>query len=399
MAQLSGDVLVIGAGPAGLAAAYYLERAGIRYTVVDRAGEVGATWAHLYPSLRLNTASFVTYLPGRRMPIGTPIYPSGKQLYDYIVDYARAHPFNIQLGVDVRRISASGAGWLAETSAGDVVFPCVIAATGRYSKPFMPDLPGREGFRGRILHAQAYRAASDYAGQRVLAVGAGPSGVDIALELVEHAAAPVYLSVRSDIVVARRYPYGLPDTAWHLIARSLLPRERRKPFLDKVLYQPFPDSHKTGLTFARDRTHRRGTSTPVRGRAVLDAIQSGQIVPVPGVARFHPHAVELADGSQLDVETVILSTGYRPALDYLDIETPLDAQWYPVRRDNLDEGGSTEIASAPGIYLVGRYYRGLGPLNNIRHEAKRAIEEISARLANKKDVPAHAPSASSHVSG
>jgi putative flavoprotein involved in K+ transport len=388
MDRLSGEVLVVGAGPAGLASAWYLERAGIPYVVVDRADKVAATWAHLYPSLRLNTASFVTYLPGRRMPVGTPIYATGRQLYDYLVDYAKAGKFNIQLGVEVHRIRAQGDCWLAETSAGDGEYPCVIAATGRYSKPFIPDLPGRDVFRGRILHAQAYRSANDFAGQRVLAVGAGPSGVDIALELVADAARPVYLSVRSDIVVARRYPYGLPDTTWHLIARTLLPRARRKPFLDKVLYQGFHDAHKTGLTFAPDRTHRRGTSTPVRGRAVLDAIQSGDIQVVPGVVRFHENAVELADGSHLTIDAVILSTGYRPALDYLDIETELDAQGYPARRDTLDEGGSTEIASAPGIYLVGRYYRGLGPLNNIRHEAKRAVQEISMRLANKKGTPA-----------
>jgi putative flavoprotein involved in K+ transport len=388
MDRLSGDVLVVGAGPAGLASAWYLERAGIPYVVVDRAGEVAATWAHLYPSLRLNTASFVTYLPGRRMPAGTPIYATGRQLYDYLVDYANAGKFNIQLGVEVTRIGPHPDGWLAETSAGNRVFPCVIAATGRYSKPFIPDLPGFKDFHGRILHARDYRHVADFAGQRVLAVGAGPSGVDIALELVGHAARPVYLSVRSDIVVARRYPYGLPDSAWHLIARTLLPRDRRKPFLDKVLYQGFPDSHKTGLTFAPDRTHRRGTSTPVRGRAVLDAVQAGEIQVVPGVARFHPDAVELADESRLHADAVILSTGYRPALDYLDIETELDAQGYPLRHDTLDEGGSTEVASAPGIYLVGRYYRGLGPLNNIRHEAKRAVEEIGARLANKKGTPA-----------
>jgi putative flavoprotein involved in K+ transport len=378
---LTGDVLVIGAGPAGLASAHYLQRAGIAYTVVDRASEVASTWAGLYRSLRLNTASFVTYLPGQRMPIGTPIYPSGEQLYRYLVDYARRGNFHLCMDTEVKRVAPAEGGWRVESSAGERIFPCVICASGRFGQPIIPPVPGLGDFRGRVLHARDYHTPQPFAGQRVLVVGAGPSGVDIALELAGCAATPVALSVRHDMVVARRYPYGLPDTAWHLIARSVLPRAQRKPFLDRVLFQPFPDAAQSGVPMARNRTDRRGTSTPVRGRAILDAFRSGIIQPVAGIARFEPDAAVTDAGERIAADVVIMATGYRPDFRYLEIRYETDTQGYPLRADSLDEGGSTEVLGHPGLYMVGRYYRGLGPLNNIRHEARTAVAEIQAWLS------------------
>lgn len=380
MTELTGDVLVVGGGPAGLASAYYLEQAGVSYVVVDRANEIASTWAQQYQSLHLNTASFVTYLPGKRMPITSPIYPSGEQLYQYIRQYAEDHQFNVRLGVNVNRVAPENDGWLVETSEGRYWFRCVIVATGRYSSPIIPTLEGMDEFRGQILHARDYRKPSDFAGQRVLAVGAGPSGVDIALELTETAQLPVYLSVRTDVVIARSFPYGLPNSAWLLIARTFIPKRWHGKFLSKMLYHGYPDSKAAAVEIAPNRTDRQGTSTPIRGRGLIDAVRAGTIKPVAGVARFHADTVELADGIQLAVDSVILCTGYRPALDYLDIAYEADSQGYPKRADNLDEGGTTEVLGWPGLYLVGRYYRGLGPLYNVRNEAKQAVQEIQSRL-------------------
>lgn len=384
MAELAGDVLVIGAGPAGLSSAYFLEQAGISYVMVDRADEIASTWAHLYKTLHLNTASFVTYLPGKRMPITSPVYPSGEQLYQYIRQYAEDHQFNIRLGVSVNRLIPENGGWLAETSAGRVWFPCVIIATGRYSSPIIPPLAGMDEFCGQILHARDYHEPSAFAGRRALIVGAGPSGVDIALELTETARLPVYLSVRSDVVISRSFPYGLPNSAWLLFARSFLPKRWHNKFLSVVLYQSYPDVKTVGVAIAPNRSERQGTSTPIRGRGLIDAVREGKIAPVSGVTRFHKDSVELADGTHLEVDTIILCTGYRPTLDFLDIDYETDSQGYPKRADDLDEGGTTEVLGWPGLFLVGRFYRGLGPLYNVRNEAKRAVQEIQAWLENRQ---------------
>lgn len=390
-ADITGDVLVIGAGPAGLAAAWHLEQAGIPYTIVERTDHIGSTWAALYPSLRLNTASFVSHLPGQRIPLRYGLYMMGDEFYAYLRDYAARHPFNIRFGVEVTRLTPADDGWCAhlrsvgqpdELTSGHFRF--VIVASGRFGKPYLPPLPGMTDFTGAILHAGAYRQASAFRGQRVVVAGSGPSGTDIALELQHTAALPVLLSIRTDIVIARRYPYGLPDTLWQVIVRSVVPVRWRKAVLNRIVYQGYPDTDGLGMTLAPNRTDRRGSSAPIRGRGLIDAVRAGCIVPVAGIASFHPApaeasggVVELMDGSRHTVDAAILSTGYRPAIDYLDFPYETDTDGWPVRVSRNVEGGSPAVAGYAGLYLVGRFYRGLGPLNNIRHEARWAVEAIA----------------------
>lgn len=380
MSELTGDVLVIGAGPAGIASAYYLEKAGIPYTIVDRAHVIGSTWANLYPSLRLNTASYVSHLPGERFPLRYGIYATGRQFYEYLCRYVNKRKFRILLGVEVRRVSPQDGGWCVETSIGSAWFPAVIVASGRFSNPYIPDIPGIDQTACEVLHAHDFNHAAPFAGKRVLVVGNGPSGVDIALELLPVAQLPVYLSIRSDIVVARRYPYGLPDSTWNLLARAFVPKRWRKKVLDKIVYQGYRDAANLGLPLAPNRTDRRGTSAPIRGRQLIDAVKAGSIKVVAGLECFEHDSVVLMDGTRYDVDTVILSTGYRPAINYLDFPYETDADGWPRRITDDIEGGSTEVLGYPGLHLVGRFYRGLGPLHNIRSEARTAVSEIQQRL-------------------
>ena len=105
------DVLVIGAGPAGINSAYALEQAGISYKVIDRADIVGYTWANLYPSLSLNTSRFYSHLPEEPFPLSYGIYASGQQYHDYLLGYVAERDFNIQLGIDVQRVAPAGNMW------------------------------------------------------------------------------------------------------------------------------------------------------------------------------------------------------------------------------------------------------------------------------------------------
>lgn len=376
---MSEAVLVVGAGLAGVSSAYYLEQAGISYKVVDRADKVVSTWSNLYPSLRLNTAGFVSHLPGQRLPLRYGIYPRGTDFYRYVTDYVQKHSFNIELGVDVKRVAPEGDQWRVETSRGSIrtsaTYPYVIIASGRFGNPYLPPIPGVESFSGRYLHASQFTNPQDFAGQRVLVVGNGPSGVDIAVALINVAAKPVMLAIRSDIVIARSYPYGLPTTAWHLIAR-LLPKRWRKPFLNKVNFQSYKDVADLKLPLAPNRDDRRGTSAPARGRDLIDAVRAGTIQAVAGLERLDGRCAVLMDGSRHEVDVVLMSTGYRPVLNYLDIEYKTDKDGWLVRTDPL----GTEIAGYPGLFLVGRFYRGLGPLHNIRNEARVTVDAIGARM-------------------
>jgi putative flavoprotein involved in K+ transport len=376
-------VLVVGAGPSGISSAYYLEKAGISYRVVDRAEVIASTLANLYPSLRLNTAGFVSHLPGKHIPLRYGIYPMGRDFYRYITDYMRGRKFNIELGVDVRRVVPDGDLWRVETvnlktgEAKTSYHQSVIIASGRFGNPYLPPISGN--FQGRYLHAHHFHDASDFAGERVLVVGNGPTGVDIAAELTETAALPVLLAIRSDVVLSRRFAWGLPMALWLQISLRL-PKKWRKPFMRRISYRRPRDFSDLGITIAPNRTDRVGTSAPVPERELVDNIRSGKIKPVKGLARLEGRCAFLADGSEYEVDSVIMSTGYRPALDYLDMEYAQDVDGWPVRVDpNL-----TEIAGYPGLYLVGRYYRGLGPLNNVREEARVTVDWIAARLRGEK---------------
>lgn len=379
---MNEDVFVVGAGPAGISSAYYLEKAGISYRVVDKAHEIASTWAHLYPSLRLNTAGFVSHLPGKRIPLKYDLYPLGRDYYQYILDYMREHDFNIDLGVTVKSVTPEGDLWRVETDEGVSHHPCVIIASGRFGNPYLPPILGADEFEGTYIHSNDFHDPADFAGQRVIVVGNGPSGVDIALALVETAQTPVTLAIRSDIVVARQYTYGLPNTAWHLIAR-LLPKAWRQPFINRVNYQTYPGVEKLGLPLAPNRDDRVGTSAPVRGKGFVEAVRDGLIKPAAGLAHLERDAAILMDGTRQPTDAVIMCTGYRPVLDYLDIPFETDREGWMLR----EAEDSQAVKGYPGLFLVGRFYRGLGPLHNIREEAQIAVREIGAHLRRSPADP------------
>ena len=375
MTIASPPVLIIGAGPIGISTAWLLQDAGIPFRIVDRAHVPASTWASLYPSLRLNTAGFVSHLPGRRIPLRFGVYPTGRQYYAYLLDALRARPLPIEYGVCVRRVTPAPGGWHVTTDCDAGVYRAVVIASGRFSRPVIPPVAGLDSFSGRCLHAHDYTGAEAFAGARVMVVGNGPSGADIAAELGQVAARPVLLAIRSDIVIAREYPYGLPVTAWHILA-GLLPARWRKSFLNRVSFQGYPGQEALGLPLAPNRDDRAGTSAPVRGRALIDGLRAGRIRAVAGLAALTRGAAVLLDGAQHPVDAVIFCTGYRPAVDYLDIPYEEDETGWMVRRSP----DSQQVKDQPGLYLVGRYYRGLGPLHNIRQEARTAVREIAQHL-------------------
>lgn len=375
------DVLIIGAGPAGLCSGYCLQQLGVSYTIVDRANHIGSTWANLYPSLRLNTANFVSHMPDARIPWRHGLLPSGRHYYEHLTRWAAQHPLKIQLSTDVRRVSPHDDGWCAEMDRGTSWYPVIVLASGRFNQPYIPPIAGIDSFAGNVLHARDFRDPAPYVGKRVLVVGSGPSGADIAVALAEGGAECVWMAIRSDIVIARRNPYGLNETIWKLLIGAL-PQRWQKSATDRVLFQSYPNIKALGLPLARNRDDRRGTSVPIRGPEFVQAIRRKTITTVRGLAALEGKIARLDDGSSLEVDVVIFATGYRPALSYLDVEYQRDPQEWPLRDTDAD-AKSTALRGYDGLYLVGRYYRGLGAFYNIRQEAKKAAGQIRAYLTQQ----------------
>ncbi len=377
------SVLVIGAGPAGICSAYWLNRLKIPFRVVDQAAVVGSTWANLYPSLQLNTLNLFSHLPGEPIPLRYGVYPLGKDYYRYLVKYVEQHRFPITLNVRVTCVSPlpdDNGGWRVESSEGVDDYAAVITATGRFSKPYLPTLPGMETFTGEIIHAHDFHDPEAYRGKRVVIVGTGPSGGDIAGALAGIAQTPTVLAVRSDVVLARKYPFGLPHTFWQVLIHQL-PQRWQKPLQNATVYRGYPDMKHLPIRFAPNREDRIGTSAPIRGRELYDALKSGAVIGAAGLAGFDGESVLFSDGTRRPADVVILCTGYRPAMDYLNIPYEVDKDGLPVRAVDPDYGvEGMQIKEYPGLYLVGRYYRGYGAFHNFRKEARIAAHQI------KRDV-------------
>lgn len=391
-----GDVLVIGAGPAGVNAAYALKKAGIDYRVIDRAPIVASTWASLYPSLTLNTSRFFSHMPEHRFPLNFGMFASAKQYHSHVVDFVNEQHINIDFGIDVYRVAPEKGLWKVETSAGIETYKTVISATGVFNNPQMPIIKGMDVFEGEIMHSQGFRHPDQVKNKRLLVVGNGPSGIDIAVASGDVAQGASYLSIRTGVDLRPQYPYGMHPHGWMLVGKLLPPH--RCDWLMKEVSKLKYNVEDFGLIPAPPND---GTSTGYRGPELLNAIRDGRLIAVKHPLCFDKGGTQLADGRYLEVDMVIMATGYYPVLhQYLDIEmqyadkvlnpvTPCDWELGPngIRgfplRDVSEHPNGRQILGHPGLYLVGVYYKGKGAFYNMRVEAQIAAEQIRAYLAHR----------------
>lgn len=392
----SEDVLVIGAGPAGIASAYALEQAQITYKVLDRAQQIGSTWANLYPSLRLNTSRFYSHMPTKPFPLSYGLFPTGAQYHAYLTEFVAEHDFNIELGVAVQRVTPSGAYWQVETDHGTQRYKAVISATGIWNHPVLPDIEGMSDFAGEMLHAHDFRTPQMAQGRRVLVVGNGPSGVDIAVACGA-VAQTTSIGIRSGVKLSRRYPLGIPKHGWLLLAEHL-PKAWCRRLMRWVGSFDFGDTSAYGL---RPPPPGSGGMTGYAGDALLKAVKTGKVTPVAAPIRFHATSATLADGRELAVDLVIMATGYQPVLhQYLDIDMTYSPQaWQPQSicdweigpngqrgfplRDTAEHPNGRAVLGHPGLYLVGVFYKGKGAMYNMTVEAQIAADQIKRYLRQR----------------
>jgi Pyridine nucleotide-disulphide oxidoreductase len=369
------QVVVVGAGPAGVACALALEDAGIRPVVLDRAEQVASSWRGRYDRLRLNTTRLSSRLPGRKFPQGTPLFPARDDMVRYLERHAAE--VEVRFGTNVERIDRDDGGWAVGTSGGDVATRQVIVATGYEKEPWIPEWPGRDDFRGRLMHAAEYRNPEPFRDQRVLVVGPGCSGMEIAYDLAEGGAAKVWLSARTPPnIVLRTGPGGIPGDAIGIAFLRFPPRigdavagfGRRQAVGDLTEYGlPVPEEG----VFSRLR--RLGVAPAIVDREVIDAIKARRIEIVRGVESLDATGVTLADGARVEPDAVICATGYRrglePLVGHLGV---LDERGSPIAKG--------ERPAAAGLRFVG-YVSRPGGLGYMSKEAKRAAKAITRELS------------------
>ncbi len=385
------DVLIIGAGPAGIACAYYLQQAGVDYEVIDRADVIASTWAYQYPSLRLNTTRFFSHMPGEKFPLQYGLFPSASQYHHYLEKFVAKHQLKITLNIDVQHVCREGTGWQVETSRGVEWYPVVIIASGRFSKPYTPNIPGLGQFTGRVVHSHDYKGPQPFAGQRVLVVGNGPSGVDLAVELPQTAQHPVYLAMRTGIVLRPRYPYGLPKHMWMMLA-EILPKPLGSWLEKKVLSAKYEHLEQVGIKVPKPGQESGAAGT--RGPELIHAVQAKQVQPVDAPVNFEGQTAVLADGTKLDIDALILATGFSPALDFLDVEYATDREGLPLREEAPFDIDRTyqphtgyQVKGQRGLYITGIFYQGKGAMFNFNLEGEIVTRQVVDYLLQHQPQP------------
>jgi cation diffusion facilitator CzcD-associated flavoprotein CzcO len=367
------DAIIVGAGPAGLASAMAMRAAGLEVAVFEKADSVGAVWRRHYDRLHLHTDRKHSGLPGMAMPPSYPTYPSRLQVVEYFESYAARFDIRPVFNTVVSSIRRDGAQWCAQTAQGPICAPVVVMATGIADAPYRPSWPGSEVYRNPVIHSSEYRNPEPFAGKRVLVVGFGNSGGEIALDLAD-AGVDVALAVRGPVQILPRDLLGFPILAWAILYRPL--PARLVDFINApILRLAIGSIEKLGLRRAakgpRQMVDEDGR-VPLIDIGTLEKIRDGSIKIRGGIDRLTPEGMVFADGASDDFGAIILATGFRPDLRPLvpDVGGVFDGQGMP-----LVTGQATK---APGLYFCGQITSPTGQLREIGLEARR-IAEISKR--------------------
>ncbi len=340
------DVIVVGAGQAGLAAAYHLKKRGIRFLVVDAASEIGHAWRSRWDSLRLFTAAEYDALPGMAFPAPEGTYPTKDDAADYLVEYAHHFDLPVLLNCVVRRLTRLRSGFAVDTSQGRLLARQVVVATGGWQQPVVPHLA-----RGlddvAQLHSSAYRNPTDLPPGDVVVVGAGNSGRQIALELA--ATHDVTLAVGAGSLQLPPRVLGR-DLFWWLTRlgavtktdQSLLARRLRARG-DLVIGTPLRDLRRAGVELR------------------------------PRVTATEGDAVRFADAAIVRPATLIWATGFRRDYSWIEVAGVVDGGTV------LHHRGMTEVPGLSFLGLPWQHSRGSSLLGFVQHDAAWLVERITAR--------------------
>jgi putative flavoprotein involved in K+ transport len=351
------DVVVIGAGQAGLAIGYFLGRAGRRFVIVDRADSIAAAWRSRWDSLTLFTPRRYDSLPGLAFAGEPDGYPRRDKVIAYLEQYAAAFELPIELKSGVRSLNADGGGFLVALEDRQIEADQVVVATGPFQLPRVPALADELAPDVFQTHSTGYNRPSDVPEGTVLVVGGGNTGFQIAQELA--ATHAVHLAVGSRQMPLPQIFFGR-DLFWWLTKTRLL-----KKTVESRLGRRM-----------RDRDTLVGSSPRQLKRAGVEL--------KPRAVAASGRTVSFADGSELDVDAVIWATGYRP--DHSWIKLPVaDANGRLLHRR-----GVTEV---PGLYFLGlswQHTRGSALLGWVRDDAEFIVEQIDAfaelQIARERDT-------------
>ncbi|KAJ7972560.1 Flavin-containing monooxygenase [Quillaja saponaria] len=316
--------IIVGAGPSGLATAACLREQGVPFVVLERADCIASLWQkRTYDRLKLHLPKQFCQLPKLPFPEEFPEYPTKRQFIDYLESYAKKFEINPQFNecVQSARYDQTSGFWRVKTvssngsNCNEVEYICrwLVVATGENAECVTPDIEGLDEFQGEIMHACDYKSGEEFKGKKVLVVGCGNSGMEVSLDLCNHNASPSMV-VRSSVHVLPREIFWRSTFELATLMLQWLPLWLVDKILLILAWFLLGNTAKYGLkrptTGPLELKNTTG-KTPVLDVGTLEKIRSGGIQVVPGTKRLTYDQVELVNGEMLDIDAIVLATGYR----------------------------------------------------------------------------------------
>jgi cation diffusion facilitator CzcD-associated flavoprotein CzcO len=370
------QTIVIGAGPAGLAVGACLKQENIPYTILEQNDRVASAWHHHYDRLHLHTDKRNSELPFLPFPKDYPRYISRSQLIDYLESYTQKFQLDIRFQQEVISARSEKDHWAVQTQDNLYRTTNLVIATGCNHKPILPAWHGQNSFKGQMIHSSQYKNGEPFKGKKVLVVGFGNSGGEIAIDLWEHGA-QVSMAVRNAVNVIPRELFGIPVLSIAILLSKLPPRVA-DAINAPILRIAIGDITKYGLrklSYGPLTQIQRDGHIPLVDIGTINLIRNRQVTVYEGIKEFIKDGVIFNDGKQASFDAVILATGYRPRV--IPFLTGISAPLYNENGMPLSSGHETKI---PGLYFCGYYVAPTGMLREIGIEAKR----ISRSTAGKK---------------
>jgi putative flavoprotein involved in K+ transport len=349
------DVVVVGGGQAGLAIGYHLARQGRRFTILEAANEPAAAWRQRWDSLTLFTPARYDALPGLPFPGDPDQYPGRDEVVDYLTNYAEHFDLPVELNSRVERVRRDEDGYAVELADRTLQTAQVVIATGPFQTPFVPSIADDLAPDIVQMHSAEYRNPQQLPHGRILIVGGGNTGYQIAAELA--ASREVHLSVGS-----RQMP--LPQ---RLLGRDLFRWLEATGLMHKTVDSRFGRRMKDRDTLigSRPRTLRRRHGVKLHGRATSAAGAS----------------MTFEDGAELEPTAVVWATGFRPDHAWIDA---------PVFDDTGHVAHTRGVTKSPGLYFLGlpwQHTRGSALIGWVKDDAEYIAERITAFHETAPAVP------------
>ena len=340
---------IIGAGPSGLAAARALSKAGFDFDVFERHDDVGGIWdasnenTPIYESAHFISSRTQSAFDGFPMPADYPDYPSWKQILDYIRAFAdhfdlRTH---IRFGTTVDKAQPNGSAWNVHLGSGEMLrYDGVIAAVGHNWDPVLPEYAG--SFEGEAYHTLGYRSGAELAGKKVLVVGGGNSGCDIACDAATQAS-EAWISMRRGYHFLPKHVFGQPTDAFFHHGPQI-PNWMAPTLLAGLLRVLVGDLRRFGLP---KPDHPPLSTHPIMNTQLLHHLAHGDIAAKPDVAELRGRTVRFTDGSEIEPDVILWATGYRPRIPCLE------AGGVHLAESGEDLYLNIFSGEHPGLYVIG----------------------------------------------